>query len=140
MGSEQTHQGESLPVACLLTFAAGLLDIYSYMLRGHVFAIDGDNEGCWYPYNNDKGHTATLSDIRSYAAFMLNNPRAMQVAKDFLDGKFTDVPPLSGRKSDLFSEGFCNDRGVVWHSSDSRAAAIRFNATWEEISYYWCPA
>ena len=38
MGSEQTHQGESLPVACLLTFAAGLLDIYSYMLRGHVFA------------------------------------------------------------------------------------------------------
>lgn len=99
--------------------------------------LDGDNEGCWYPYNNDKGHTATLSDIRSYAAFMLNNPRAMQVAKDFLDGKFTDVPPLSGRKSDLFSEGFCNDRGVVWHSSDSRAAAIRFNATWEEISYYW---
>ncbi|MBQ3688336.1 MAG: hypothetical protein II937_00545 [Bacteroidales bacterium] len=99
--------------------------------------LDGDNEGCWYPYNNDKGHTATLSDIRSYAAFMLNNPRAMQVAKDFLDGKFTDVPPLSGRKSDLFPEGFCNDRGVVWHSSDSRAAAIRFNATWEEISYYW---
>ena len=38
MVSEQTHQGESLPVACLLTFAAGLLDIYSYMLRGHVFA------------------------------------------------------------------------------------------------------
>ena len=38
MESEQTHQGESLPVACLLTFAAGLLDIYSYMLRGHVFA------------------------------------------------------------------------------------------------------
>ncbi len=35
---EQTHQGESLLVACLLTFAAGLLDIYSYMLRGHVFA------------------------------------------------------------------------------------------------------
>ena len=99
--------------------------------------LDGDNEGCWYPYNNDKGHTATLSDIRSYAAFMLNNPRAMQVAKDFLDGKFTDVPPLSGRKSDLFPKGFCNDRGVVWHSSDSRAAAIRFNATWEEISYYW---
>lgn len=38
MEPEQTHQGESLPVACLLTFAAGLLDIYSYMIRGHVFA------------------------------------------------------------------------------------------------------
>ena len=38
MEPEHTHQGESLLVACLLTFAAGLLDIYSYMLRGHVFA------------------------------------------------------------------------------------------------------
>ena len=38
MELEQKHQGESLPVACLLTFAAGLLDIYSYMIRGHVFA------------------------------------------------------------------------------------------------------
>ncbi len=38
MEPEQTHQGESLLVACLLTFAAGLLDIYTYMLRGRVFA------------------------------------------------------------------------------------------------------
>ena len=38
MEREHTHLGESLSVACLLTFAGGLLDIYSYLIRGQVFA------------------------------------------------------------------------------------------------------
>ena len=38
MEHEPAHMGESLLVACLLTFAGGLLDIYSYLVRGEVFA------------------------------------------------------------------------------------------------------
>ena len=38
MEQERTHLGESLLVASLLTFAGGLLDSYSYLIRGQVFA------------------------------------------------------------------------------------------------------
>ena len=38
MEQERTHLGESLLVASLLTFAGGLLDSYSYLVRGQVFA------------------------------------------------------------------------------------------------------
>ena len=38
MESGRTHLGESLLVANLLTFAGGLLDSYSYLIRGQVFA------------------------------------------------------------------------------------------------------
>ncbi len=38
MEQERTHLGESLLVASLLTFTGGLLDSYSYLIRGQVFA------------------------------------------------------------------------------------------------------
>ena len=38
MDQDRSHIGESLLVACFLTFAGGLLDSYSYLIRGQVFA------------------------------------------------------------------------------------------------------
>ena len=38
MEQDHTHLGESLLVASFLTFAGGLLDSYSYLIRGQVFA------------------------------------------------------------------------------------------------------
>ena len=38
MEQDRTHLGESLLVASLLTFAGGLLDSFSYLIRGQVFA------------------------------------------------------------------------------------------------------
>lgn len=36
--SDQNQLEERLTVACLLSIAGGFLDIYSYLIRGHVFA------------------------------------------------------------------------------------------------------
>lgn len=99
--------------------------------------LDGDSEGCWYPYNCDKGHTATLDDIRAYADFMLTEKGKLELVKNYLDGDLVEQPSRSGKMWHLFPEGFNNDEGVVFHSSDWRGARIRFKASWQVISYYW---
>lgn len=99
--------------------------------------LDGDSDGCWYPYNVSKGHTATLDEIRAYADFMLTEKGKLELIKNYLDGDLVEQPSRSGKMWHLFPEGFNNTEGVVFHSSDWRGARIRYDATWQEISYYW---
>lgn len=98
--------------------------------------LDGDDEGCWYPYNVSKGHTATLSDIKAYADFILQQKGKLELVKNYLNGDLSEKPLASGKMWHLFPEGFNNNSGVVFKSSDGRGARIRFNASWYSL-WYW---
>jgi hypothetical protein len=101
--------------------------------------FDGDDEGCWIPYNNRHGQTTTFEDCKAYVAFLINEQGKVQNIKYYLDGKLaTKKPSRTGKMWHVFPEGFCNDLGVAFHSSDGRAAAIRYNAYYGD--YAWVPA
>ena len=101
--------------------------------------FDGDSQGCWIPYNNRHGSTTTFTDCKNYIGFLLNEKGKVQNAKMFLEGKLvTKKPSHTGRMSHLFPEGFNNDLGVAFHSSDGRGAAIRYDAYYGD--YAWVPS
>ncbi len=90
--------------------------------------LDGDSDGCWYPYNNDHGHKTEYTDIKTYVNFIINNQDKVKAIKSYLSGEMVQQPYESGKMWHIFPEGFCNDYGVAFHSSDGRAAAIRYRA------------
>jgi len=77
--------------------------------------VDGDNEGCWRPYNNDHGHKTTFEDIKDYVSFMLENQAKVTNIKAFLNGEAYNMKPLeSGKLGHIFPEGFNNNAGVAY--------------------------
>lgn len=101
--------------------------------------LDGDNDGCWYPYNKSKGMATEKSFVKAYLAFLLNNKATTDNLKCYLDGKIVGrQPTLKDKKSHIFPEGFGNDNGYVYKSSDGRGARIRYDAAFG--SYAWVPA
>ena len=95
--------------------------------------LDGDSEGCWYPYNETKGHTTTYDDVKDYVSFMVENQSKVANIKAFMEGKAANKKPsVSGKLWHLFPNGFNNDKGVVY--SGSRAYIV-YTSEWGE--YYW---
>lgn len=101
--------------------------------------LDGDNEGCWYPYNQSKGMKTESGHVEAYISFLLAKRAEIDNIKYFLDGKIKGrQPSLKNKKSHIFPEGFGNDEGYVFKSSDGRGARIRYYADFG--SYAWVPA
>ena len=101
--------------------------------------FDGDSQGCWIPYNNRHGSTTTFNDCKNYIGFLLNEKGKVKNIKLFLEGRLvTRKPSHTGRMWHLFPEGFNNDLGVAFHSSDGRGAAIRYDAYYGD--YAWVPS
>ena len=101
--------------------------------------FDGDSQGCWIPYNNRHGSTTTFTDCKNYISFLINEKGKVKNIKMFMEGKLVNKKPShTGCMSHLFPEGFNNDLGVAFHSSDGRWAAIRYDAYFGD--YAWVPA
>lgn len=101
--------------------------------------LDGDNDGCWYPYNKDQGSPTTFDHCKAYVGFILNNPEKVENIKMFLRGDAAlKQPHRSGKLDNIFPQGFNNDQGAAFYSSDNRWAAIHYNAYFG--SYAWIPA
>ncbi len=90
--------------------------------------LDNDGDGCWYPYNEDHGHKTEFTDIKAYIDFIVNNQDKVKAIKNYLNGNLVQQPYSNEKMWHIFPEGFCNDYGVAFHSSDGRAAAIRYHA------------
>lgn len=77
--------------------------------------VDGDNEGCWRPYNNDHGHKTTFEDVKDYVSFMLENQAKVNNIKAYLNGLAYNMKPREKGKLDhIFPEGFNNNQGVAY--------------------------
>ena len=98
--------------------------------------LDGDNAGCWKPYNNEHGHPTTYDDVKDYVSFMADNQSKVANIKAFLNGKaYNKKPRVSGKLWHIFPDGFNNDKGVVFNLNDSKDAYVYYTAEWGE--YYW---
>lgn len=101
--------------------------------------LDGDGEGCWYPYNKNKKSPTSFIDIKEYITFILDNQAKVASIKQFMEGHAAfKKPSYSGCLSHIFPEGFNNNLGVAFHSTDRRAAAIRFDAEFVDAEWYKC--
>lgn len=101
--------------------------------------LDGDNEGCWYPYNRSQGMKTESGHVEAYISFILENKALVANLKYYLDGKIIGrKPTLSGKKDNIFPQGFGNEDGYVFKSDDGRGARIRYEARFGE--YNWVPA
>ncbi len=102
--------------------------------------VDGDDEGCWYPYNNAHEHSTTVEDIKDYVDFMAKNKAKVANIKAFIEGKAANrKPSRSGKLWHLFPDGFNNDKGVVFNLNDSKSAYIYYDAIITD-DYAYVPA
>ena len=101
---------------------------------------DGDSEGCYYPYNKDKGQSTTYDMINTYCNFICNNQGKVANIKKFLNGEALNLKPtVSGCLHHIFPEGFNNDKGVPFVMWDGRDAAIWYDG-YVTKEYAWVPA
>lgn len=107
---------------------------------------DGDNEGCWYPYNKTKDSCipetkeTTIYDMtNAYCNFICDHQAKVANIKTFLEGKALNMKPtLSNCLHHIFPEGFNNDKGVPFVSWDKRDAAIWYDG-YVTDEYAWSP-
>ncbi len=108
---------------------------------------DGDNEGCWYPYNKTKDscipetkETTTYDMTNAYCNFICDHQAKVANIKAFLEGKAVNMKPtLSNCLHHIFPEGFNNDKGVPFVSWDKRDAAIWYDG-YVTDDYAYVPA
>ena len=98
---------------------------------------DGDDAGCWRPYNNDHGHQTSLEDIKDYVSFILDNPAKVTNIKAFMEGMAYNIKPNQrGKLGHIFPENFNNDKGVAYTGATAR---IHYNGYITD-KYAWVPA
>ena len=106
--------------------------------KGHkTINFDGDNDGCWIPYNNEHGYKTSFNDICGYVRFIVNYQDKVNKIKQFFNGELTIEPSHGNCISDIFPQGFNNDNKKAFVSSDGRAAAIRYDADWGDYVWYY---
>jgi hypothetical protein len=103
--------------------------------------LDGDNDGCWYPYNNRLGESykTTPNDVKAYLRFLRDEKAKAEAVRQFLDGKSTKKKPAhSGKKHHIFPSGFDTEENYIYKSSNGKHARIFYAARYG--SYAWIPA
>lgn len=100
--------------------------------------LDGDKQGCWYPFNNSKGMSTESGHIEAYISFLMTEKALVDNLKFYLNGKVHDrKPTLPDKISHIFPGGFANDNGYVYKSSNGKGARIFYNAHYTSENYYW---
>ena len=100
--------------------------------------LDGDNEGCWYPYNNSKGMKTESGHIEAYISFLMDEKTLVDNIKYYLNGKMIDrKPSQSGKLWHVLPGGFDNEQGYVYKSTNGKGARIFYDAEYTDENYYW---
>ena len=77
--------------------------------------VDGDEQGCWRPYNNDHGHKASYEDVKDYVSFILEKPAEVANIKAYFRGDAYNMKANDpGGINDIFPENFNNNQGVAY--------------------------
>mgnify|MGYP007069874306 CR=1 FL=1 len=98
--------------------------------------FDGDDAGCWIPYNNRHGHATSFEDICDYVDFMVKNKGKVDNIKTFMNGlAINRKPSVSGMLHHLFPGHFNNDRGVAFYDRYESSGRIFYDAYYGDT--YW---
>ena len=128
---------------CIRQSVSGSGGLFVHMSAGEPggdasINLDGDSNGCWYPYNNSKGMATESGHIEAYISFLMTEKTIVDNVKFFLNGKIHDrKPSQSGKIAHIFPGGFGNDRGYVYKSDNGKGARIFYNAHYTDENYYW---
>ena len=94
--------------------------------------LDGDNEGCWVPYNNKHGQSTNFVDCKDYISFLIDDSQLIARVKSYLKSHEAKHQNKVGH---VFPEGFDNDNDIAYHSSNNHPAAILFNAVYGDYAF-----
>ena len=100
--------------------------------------LDGDSQGCWYPFNNSKGMKTESGHIEAYISFLMEEKTLVDNIKFYLNGKIHDrKPSQSGKLKHVLPGGFNNEQGYVYKSTNGKGARIFYDAEYTDENYYW---
>lgn len=103
------------------------------------YNLDGDNVGCWVPYNR-KYFSYGESEVKAYLAFINDNKKGkLERAKKFLNGEIEgNKPSRQGKLWHILPGDFNNDVNSGKIYTGSKPASIVYGARFG--SYAWVPA